>query len=155
MEEHKKRTGQKRDFHDIANKIDQVSKLRTKIIVDFCAEEALSIKSFVVKERQEMQVTTRFLSGKMLMFAKLSLMSFIYETIETFCFAKKIYENYLIEKVYMCHILTDRDNTCLHFLFVSHPSSNIVDAKYRERIFEVINASKIYDQVDTSHEFWD
>ena len=87
MEEHKKRTGQKRDFHDIANKIDQVSKLRTKIIVDFCAEEAVSIKSFVVKERQEMQVTTRFLSGKMLMFAKLSLMSFIYETLETFCFA--------------------------------------------------------------------
>lgn len=88
MEEHKKRTGQKRDFHDIANKIDQLSKLRTKIIVDFCAEEAVCIKSFVVKERQEMQVTTRFLSGKMLMFAKLSLMSFIYETLETFCFVK-------------------------------------------------------------------
>ena len=55
----------------------------------------------------------------------------------------------------MCHILMDRDNTCLHFLFVSHPSSNIVDAKYRERIFEMINANKIHDQIDTLHGFWD
>lgn len=56
------------------------------MIVDFCAEEAIIIKSIAVKERQEVQVTTRFLPGKMLMFAKLSLMSFIYEVLETFCF---------------------------------------------------------------------
>ena len=91
------------------------------------------------------------------MFAKLFLMSFIYEVLETFCFpdekAEKIYEKYLIEKVYMYHILTDTDSTCLQFLFVSDPSSNIVDAKYREIIFEVINASEIYNRFDTSHEF--
>ena len=157
-EEHKKRTGQKRDFHDIADKIDQVSKLRTtKMMVDFCAEETVTIKSFGVKKRQEVQVTTRFLSGKMLMFAKLFFMSFIYEVLETFCFpdekAEKIYEKYLIEKVYMYHILTDTDSICLQFLFVSDPSSNIVDAKYREIIFEVINASEIYYRFDTSLEF--
>ena len=56
------------------------------MIVDFCAEEVASIKSIAVKERQEVQVNTRFLSGKMLMLAKLSLMSFIYEVLETFCF---------------------------------------------------------------------
>ena len=56
------------------------------MIVDFCAEEAASNKSIAVKERQEVQVTTRFLSGKMLMFAKLSLMSFMSEVLETFCF---------------------------------------------------------------------
>ena len=53
----------------------------------------------------------------------------------------------------MYHILTDTDSTCLQFLFVSDPSSNIVDAKYREIIFEVINASEIYYRFDTSHEF--
>lgn len=53
MEEDKKRTGQKRDFHNIADKTDQVSKLRTtKMMIDFCAEEAVSIKSFGVKKRQ-------------------------------------------------------------------------------------------------------
>ena len=45
------------------------------------------------------------------MFAKLSLMSFINELIETFYFpnetVKKTYGNYLIEKVYIYHVLTD------------------------------------------------
>ena len=65
--------------------------------VDFCAEESVRTKSFAVKEKQELQVTTRVLSGKMLTFAKLSLMSFIYELLETFCFpdekVKKITKN--------------------------------------------------------------
>ena len=71
----------------MGEKIDHVSKSRTtKMIVDFCAEESVSIKSFAVKEKQEVQVTNRFLFGKMLMFAKLSVMSLIYVLLETFCF---------------------------------------------------------------------
>ena len=34
------------------------------MILDFCVEEAVSTKSFAVKEKQEVQVTTRFLSEK-------------------------------------------------------------------------------------------
>ena len=34
------------------------------MIVDFCAEESVIIISFAVKEKQEVQVTIRFLSGK-------------------------------------------------------------------------------------------
>ena len=49
----------------------------TKVIVDFCADESASIKSFAIKKNDQVKVTTRFLSGKMLMFAKLPLMSFI------------------------------------------------------------------------------
>ena len=65
------------------------------MIVDFCAEESASVKSFAIKKYDQIKVTTRFLSGKMLMFAKLSLMSFIYEMLETFCFPdKKIQENF-------------------------------------------------------------
>ena len=92
------------------------------MITDFFTEETVSIKSFTVKEKQEVQVTTRFLSGKLLMFTKLSSMSFIYGMLETFCFpdekVTKIYDKYLIEKVYMCHILTDTDSTSLQFLFI-------------------------------------
>ena len=47
------------------------------------------------------------------MFTKLSLMSFIYELVKTFYSinetVRKIYEKYLIEKVYICHILSDTD----------------------------------------------
>ena len=58
---------------------------KTKIILEFNEQKSTSIKSFAVK-KVKIKVTVRFLSGKTLMFAKLSLMSFIYEVLETFCF---------------------------------------------------------------------
>ena len=95
----------------------------------------------------------------MLMFAKLSLMSFVYEMVETFCCphekVRKIYDKYLIEKAYMYHILTDTDITSLQFLFISDSISHINERKYREIIFEVIIASEIYHCFDTSHKSWD
>ena len=90
------------------------------------------------------------------MFAKLSLMSFIYEIIETFCFPDKkvreIYDRYLMEEVYIYHVLTNTDTTKLQFLFISNPESNIWEKKYREIIFEVIIASEIYNRFDSSHQ---
>ena len=129
------------------------------MIVDFCAEEVACIKSFATKEKEKVQVTMKFLSGKMLMFAKLSLMSFIYEMLERFCFpnekVKEIYNKYLIEKVYMYHVLTNTDSNCLQFLFISDPKSNICKQKYGEIIFEVIVTSKTYNRFDSPHQYWD
>ena len=82
--------------------------LKTKMILEFNNRESASIKSFAVKKRDHIKVTTRFFSGKMLMSAKLSLMSFIYEVLETFCFpdenVQAIFKKYAIEKVEICHI---------------------------------------------------
>ena len=99
------------------------------------------------------------MSGKLLMFAKLSLKSLIYGIIETFCFPQKEIVNlrrkYLIEKVEIFHILTDTDITALKFIFISDPNSDLPEDKFRDIIFEVIVTSKIYKRFDTSHEFWD
>ena len=93
------------------------------------------------------------------MFAKLSLMSFIYEMLETFCFpdekVQKIFDKCLMEKVYICHVLTDTDSTCLQFLFISDPKSDIYVKKYRDIIFEAIIASKIYDRFGLSQKYWE
>ena len=86
-----------------------------------CFDSAL-IQSFAIKN-DNVKLTTRFLSGKMLMFARLSLMGFIYQLVETFYFpeeiVKEFYQKYLIEKVYIYHVLTDTESTCLEFAFVS------------------------------------
>ena len=99
------------------------------------------------------------MSGKLLMFAKLSLKSFIYDIIETFCFPQKgivnLYRKYLIEKVEIFHILTDTDSTALKFIFISDPNNDLPEDKFRDIIFEVIVASKIYKRFDTSHKFWE
>ena len=59
------------------------------MVVQFKDRESTSIKSFPVKKRNEIKVTTRFMSGKLLMFAKRYLESFIYDLVENFCFLQK------------------------------------------------------------------
>ena len=73
------------------------------------------------------------MSGKLLMFAKLSLKIFIYYLSEIFCFPTKeiidIYKKYLIEKFVVFHILTDTDSTTWKFIFISDPNSDIPKEK--------------------------
>ena len=79
------------------------------------------------------------------MFAKLSLMSFIYEVLETFCFpdenGREIFKKYSTEKVEN-HIVTNTNSTSLEFLFISDTNSETPESKYREIIFEVTSSSK-------------
>ena len=130
---------------------------KRKMMIEFNDRESESIKSFAVKKRSEIKVITRFMSGKLLIFAKLSLKSFIYDLLETFCFPQKQVtdsnKKYLIEKVEIFHILTDTDSTALEFIFISDPNSDAPEDKFRKIIFEIIVTSKIYKRFDTSHEF--
>ena len=160
FEQKLKRGRRKRKFKDIDSKLaDTVDCRKTKMILEFNNHESASVKSFAAKKRDHIKVTTRFLSGKMLMFAELLLMSFIYEVLETFCFpdekVQAIFKKYGIKLVNIYHILTDTDSTSLKFLFIFDPNSETPKNKFREIIFEVITTSKIYKRFDSSHEFWD
>ena len=132
---------------------------KNKMLIDFNNREFSSIKSFAVKKRNKIKVTTRFISGKLLMFAKLFLKSFIYDLSEVFCFPDKtvaeIYKKYLIEKVLVYHVMTDTEITELQFTFISKPKRDLPEYKFRDIIFEVIIATKIYKRFDSSHKFWD
>ena len=61
------------------------------------------------------------MSGKLLMFAKLLLKSFIYSLVELLSFPEeypivaKIYDKYEIEQVLCYQVLTDKDSTSLQF----------------------------------------
>ena len=58
------------------------------MVIEFNNRESASVKSFAVK-KNEIKVTTRFMLGKLLMFAKRYLESFIYDLVETFSFLQK------------------------------------------------------------------
>ena len=92
----------------------------TKTVYEFHTCRTASIKAIVVKENNKIAPPTWFSTGKMLMLAKLSLMSFIYELCDTFIFpslrTKAIYEHYFIEYVCVYQILTDADSTSLQFV---------------------------------------
>ena len=53
MEDRRKRAGEKRSFYNVDDKIDHVAKSKTtKMILDFCVDESVSIKSFAAKEKK-------------------------------------------------------------------------------------------------------
>ena len=68
----KNKKAQKRKFRSIEDKITQyLDSRKTKMILEFNDGESASIRSFAVKKKNEMKAVTRFMSGKLLMFAKL------------------------------------------------------------------------------------
>ena len=75
-------------------------------------------------------MATRFMTGKLIMFAKLSLKSFIYELTETMGKdenVSNIYKKCNIEKIDVFHILTDTDSTSLKFIFICDPNCDAPD----------------------------
>ena len=92
---------------------------KIKILIDIVEANTNSIKSLVVEKKSNIKLTTRFMKGKMLMLAKTSLQSFVYDMIDVFCFldhaVQEIDKKYQIEKCYMHQNLTDTDSTSLFF----------------------------------------
>ena len=127
------------------------------MIIDLDCESSTSINSLAINKTNAVKSTATFFSVKMLMFAKLSLMSFIYELIETFYFpndkTKIIYSSHGIEKKIPYHVLTDTDSTALAFIIICPENNSIPDDKFCSIIFEVIVQNDIINFFDTSHEF--
>ena len=127
-------------------------------MIDFENNNCNSIKSLAVKKNTNVKVTSRFIKGKMLMFAKLSIKSFVYDMIDVFCFPdadiKSIYAYYQIEKCFLYQNLTDTDSTSLLFTFICNLECVVPESKARNVIFECMVKSKILDRLDLSDEFW-
>ena len=106
------------DYFDRMKEVNE--KVNVKSLIEFDHQNSNSIKAVIVKENQNIKSTTRFLSGKMLMFAKVSIKSFVYDIIDVFMFPnekiKNIYEKYNIEKCYVYQCLTDTDSTSINFI---------------------------------------
>ena len=83
----KKKKSKKRKIKDTDLQIDKaVNNKKIKTMIEFDKNECNSIKSIVIKGNTTIDVSSQFIKGKMLMFAKLSLKSFVYDMIDVFCF---------------------------------------------------------------------
>ena len=146
----------KDDFQD--RKISFLEDRRIKTMIDFEENNCSSIKSLVVKGSTNGKVSSRFIKGKMLMFAKLSIKSFVYDMIDVFCFPnetiKEIYHQHQIQKCFLYQNLTDTDSTSLFFVFICNLESTIPESEARKIIFECMIKSKIFERLDISHDFW-
>ena len=127
-------------------------------MIDFEKNECNSIKSIIVKGDTNIDVSSRFIKGKMLMFAKLSLKSFVYDMIDVFCFPneeiREIYDYYQIEKCFLYQNLTDTDSTLLFFTFICKLDCFVPESEARNIIFQCLKKSKILNRLDLSDDFW-
>ena len=55
-------------------------------MIDFNENRTNSIKSIAMEKNLTIELTIRFMKGKMLMVRKTSLISFVYNIIDVFCF---------------------------------------------------------------------
>ena len=104
-----------------------------------------------------MKATTRFIKGKMLMFIKTLLHSFIYDVTNVFCFptnqVKEIYLQNRIIKCFIYLILTDTDSCLLQFLFVCDSRSNISKKVSQNLIFKILLQLKLKERFNTFDKF--
>ena len=131
---------------------------KIKTMIDFDKNECNSIKSIIVRGDTNIDVSSRFIKGKMLMFAKLSLKAFVYDMIDVFCFPneeiQQIYDYYQIEKSFLYQNLTDTDSTSSFFNFICGHDCSVPETEAKKIIFECLKKSKILNRVDLSDEFW-
>ena len=146
----------KDDFKD--RKTSFLEDRRIKTMIDFEENNCASIKSLVIKGSTNAKVSSRFIKGKMLMFAKLSIKSFVYDVIDVFCFPnetiKEIYRKYQIQKCFLYQNLTDTDSTSLFFVFICDIECSLPESEARKVIFECMIKSEIFERLDISHDFW-
>ena len=102
----KRKIRQSNPVDTIENKIKNWEDIRkSKIAIEFNDHKYSSVKSIAVKLQTNIKCTSQFMSGKLLMFAKLSLKSFVYTLVELLHFPEEnpivtsIYEKYDIKQI--------------------------------------------------------
>ena len=153
----KEKKSKKRKIKDL--KIDDMLKnKKIKTMINFDKNECNSIKSIIVKGDTNIDVSLRFIKGKILMFAKLSLKAFAYDMIDVFCFPneeiQQTYDYYRIEKCFLYQNLTDTDSTSLFFNFIFGLDCSVPESEAKKIIFKCLKKSKILNRLDLSDEFW-
>ena len=130
------------------------------MVIEFNDYKSASVKSIAVKANSSVKCTTQFMSGKLLMFAKLSLKSFIYYLVELLSFPEenpvvaKIYDKYNIEQVLCYHMLTDTNSTSLQFIIVSNPTGTYPKCNVHDILFEIFSYTEVRHRFDKSNKFW-
>ena len=92
-------------LHDYDKRKDDILiNQQVKSLIDFDNEYSSSIRSVTIEKSFRINLTTRFLNEKMLMFSKVSMKSFVYYLTDIFMFPnteiQKIYNKYRINQCY-------------------------------------------------------
>lgn len=115
--------------------------------------ESIASKEWPVSAR----VSTRYIFSKHLTNAKISLASFIYDCIDTFCFpndeTKQIYAHHKIIKILPFLLMTDTDSVSLELIVIAKDSCDCGEWKMRDILLRIVLENDIQYRLDLSGEF--
>ena len=138
LKHRKRKIQQSNPIDTMENKIKNCEDIgKNRMVIEFNDHKSSSVKSIAVKSQTNIKCTSRFMSGKLVMFAKLSLKSFIYSLVELLHFPEEnpivasIYEKYDIEQINCYQILTETDSISIQFIIVSDPASTYPECSVR------------------------
>ena len=118
-----------------------------------------SVKAVACKKQTIVKVSTRYTSSKLLINAKISLASFIYSGIDTFCFPVKktllLYSKYQIIKVIPYLLMTDTDSASLEFTVITEDNFDCGEKEMRDVLLRMFLENNIHQRLDLSSEFFD
>ena len=116
---------------------------KSKSVIEF--DSVSSIKSVTIQTSPNVKITTRFMKGKTLMFAKTSVISFVYDMNDVFCFSEDNPE---------MHAIYDKPVHLYSLSLICNLNCQLNEKDSRNLIFEVMIDSKIFERLDLSNEFW-
>ena len=154
------RNKKRKTLHDYGTRKDEVFRnQQIKSLTDFDEDYSSSIRSVAVQKSLKVNLTTRFLNEKMLMFSKISVKSFVYDLIDVFMFPneeiQKNYNKHKINKCYLDQNLTDTNSSSMFFVFVCNLQCNLKENEVKDLIFEIILKSKLFDRIDLSADYFE
>ena len=104
-------------------------------MIDFDEEYSSSIRSIAIEKSSKINLTTRFLNGKMLMFSKVSIKNFVYDLIDVFMFPdqeiRESYQKYQVDKCYLYQNITGTDSSSIFFVFICNSNCSLSKDKAR------------------------
>ena len=128
------------------------------LVQDLERDGVNSIFAFACKRQQNVKVSTRYISTKLLINAKISLASFIYDCIDTFCFLNEatqaIYDRHEIIKVFPYLLMTDTDSGSLEFLVIAAETCDCGEREMCDILLIIFLDNDIHKRLDLSSEFF-
>ena len=122
-------------------------------MIDFDEAYSCSIRSIAIEKNKKVNLTTRFLNGKM--FSKVSIKSFVYVCMFPTQEIQEIYQKYQVEKCYLYQNITETDSMSVFSIFICNLNCSVSEEKARNIIFDVMLKSKVFDRLDLSAEFYE
>ena len=142
------------------NRLEEAYADKSYTFVQYLEKDGVnSVFSVASKRQNNVRVSTIYIAAKLLINAKISLASFLYNCVDTFCFPNEkpqaTYAHHKIIKVLPYLLMTDTDSGSLEFIITAEDSCDCGEREMRDSLLKISLDNDIHKRLDLSNEFFE